>query len=391
MQDDSQELVRHERRVTYGQDGENRIYFQDPDGEITGQRDTLYSLPKNADATRVYFISKTKEYFSVLNEDGGDKGFFRARAKILLEVASPCLIPDKVARPESREFDATQWEKALNKAQYKMALRIIASLEACDTGKDRKLGDIEKDYRDVLGMMIPHIPLTKCIASIVRGIKLERIAETGLNPDPHRTEERETTPQVLTQRLRGPLGLLGSYMPVTAPFYGYPDALQNAPIQIIYNLFVEGQPARSYYTGPVPEAKKQETSRPIQTPIAPCLTVKRLVEKVYEEFGKSITGNDIHQFLKGNLDLIQEQIGVDVYYTLDQGIFYKRLPRGTHKPRPQDQFTREMAFYILEKMGYVTIDPEVKDYVYKVAENDQPGTILFRGEQKTLADLIDAY
>ena len=124
-------------------------------------------------------------------------------------------------------------------------------------------------------------------------------------------------------------------------------------------------------------------------PVAPCLTVQGLVEKVYEEFGKSIKGNDIHQFFKGNLDLIQEQINADIMYV--KGLFYKPLDPRVHTPKPQDQFTREMAFYILEKMGYVTIDENVKKQLYKVDENDDLGTIQFKGQAKTLADLINMH
>lgn len=81
------------------------------------------------------------------------------------------------------------------------------------------------------------------------------------------------------------------------------------------------------------------------------------------------------------MDLIREQNNVDILF--EPGVFYKPLAPNVITPKPQDQFTREMAFYILEKMGYVKINEKTKEQVYKIDE--------VVGKAKTLADLINAY
>jgi len=55
-------------------------------------------------------------------------------------------------------------------------------------------------------------------------------------------------------------------------------------------------------------------------------------------------------------------------------------------------FSKNMAFYLLEKMNYVKIQPHIKDKVYQYDEETYaPGSVFFQGRNRTLEELIDLF
>ena len=335
-----------------------------------------------------------------------DADHFKARVKALFDKASPTEISVDIPRPEEPGHNPVIWNANLENAQFTVGALLVAALEGCDGGRNSKLADLENRYRDVLGTTQPRIKGMKAVASIVMKLKLDRIQESGGNPDTtsdNAFEEKATAPTVLAQRLRGPFGLLKKYNVVVAPFYGLPRHAKNNPVQIIKNMFLPRQPDRPYKTERVVRVKGVNYQPGIvNIPVAPHLTVKSLVEAVYNEFDRSLPHKFIEEFVNGDLRLLKDQnapLGITTVDAAD-GVFIQEVegkgrvrigPAG--KPAAKDEYTREMAFFMLEKMGYVQIDPQVKADVYEFDEDEErPGTTTrVRGVPKTLKDLIDEY
>jgi hypothetical protein len=342
----------------------------------------MWNRPPNNQ--RAVFIHQATERLDALAARGNDNYHFQARVKNLFEKASEFEIPAAVIRPGQPGHNPAQWNQELENAQFTVGTFLVASLEGCDTGKNGKLGNLESRYRDVLGNTNPRIKAMKAIASIVTNLKEERIKEVGRNPNAARYEENVTAPQVLFQRLSGPFGLLKDYVYIVGAGLGLPFEGKNHPEQIIKNMFLPGQPNRPYYS------EGNEAGNRVEVPVAPPLTVRSLVEAVYDEFDKSIPRKFINEeYAKGNLALIKDQMPAIINGA--DGVFIKAAPQhGVITAK--DEFTREMAFFMLEHMGYIEIDPAIKAAVYAYDEvNDRPGTAIVGGHRLSLKELIDRY
>jgi hypothetical protein len=176
---------------------------------------------------------------------------------------------------------------------------------------------------------------------------------------------------------------MGHYEDVVAASLGNPHEPQNSPVQIIRNLFLPGQPHRdgSVY-------HRLYGLRYMQLPISPPLTVKSLVDMVYEEFDKSITWKHLNSLVNGELTLRKDRLIPVLLF--DNGVFVNKSPPG--KSTAKGDFSKNMAFYLLEKMNYVKIQPSIKDKVYQYDEETYaPGSVFFQGRERTLEELIDLF
>ena len=387
--------------------------------------------------SRRYFKHQTKTNFEKILTEERKKYRFMERVKHIFDTVPETCISLEIMNigKESRE-----WQEALEQAQLEIAVRIVPSLDDCDGGMSRKLSQLEFCYRNILNDVKCEVPLIKDVASIIRGIKIDRINETGNHPqyDTNFTnayEEHMTAPDILMQRLRGPLGLLGTYTNPVAPYYGKPSEAKNQPEQIIKNIFLPNQADRPYdiyekgmqydfiqieepiivdghfvelgngtvATEMVEVLREKEVEEVIRqqhvaikgTP----LTVKSLIQQLKAEYehGHTLTSfhDHIDSFIEGDLELLRDRdISVNGGH---KTVFF------TERTLPNDA----LFFHVLKRLGMAQVLPtgglseqdatkqlyacHVKPDENGEDENDIiaiPGTINIRGHDKSLDDLI---
>ncbi|MGV8948671.1 MAG: hypothetical protein ACOH2E_04810, partial [Candidatus Paracaedibacter sp.] len=356
-------------------------------------------------------------FASIINFDHlyNDRDHFKARAYLIYTLLPKALVPQDIARPEEGvdNPDVQQkWEEALTTEQYKIGDQLVMSLANCEAGVNRKLGNLEDKFRDILGSFSPKTSGIKAIASVIKELKLERLNELGRNADSEKRKEYNlNTPHVVKQRLRGPLSLGGDYETCSSAGLGCPFMQQNLPIQVIHNMFLPDQPEHVYYHGMADNENRNNQEDPIfpYLPVKEHLTVRRLVEAVYNEFElqtgyDNVEGRPIKEGRIRNEHIVSlldsdffqlENMGdAGIYMT---GTVFLQERDGNMRSRgPKDLYTREMAFYLLERLGYVEIQENIKKDVYQFDfDEDLPGTtkvgMLRDGKGKTLAELIDEF
>jgi len=356
-------------------------------------------------------------FTSIINFDHlkNDRDHFKARAFLIYNTLPRAIVPPEIVRPVEGVEDLKvqqKWQEALTTAQYKIGDQLIMSLANCEAGVNRKLGNLEDKFKEILGSLEPKTSGIKAIASIIREIKLQRINELGRNTDPKRVEYNLNVPLVAKQRLRGPLSLGGNYESCSSAGLGCPFMQQNLPIQVIHNMFLPNQRDHVYYHGTVANENRNDEDNPILIfpPVKEHLTVKGLAEAVYNEFeaqtgydqeaGRPITEGRIRKIHIDSLlhsDFFQmENIGSAAIHLTGTVFLQDRNGKGMSRG-PRDLYTREMAFYLLERLGYVEINENIKKDVYQFDFAEElPGTtiqagLLHGGKGKTLADLIDEF
>jgi hypothetical protein len=202
-------------------------------------------------------------------------------------------------------------------------------------------------------------------------------------------EENVTAPAVASERLRVAWGLGDEFQKIIGPGQGLGFDPKNSPAQITRNLFVPGQPARQYNIG--------TTAAPVyqQVAVDAPLTVKRLVDAVYDEFDRSISRPEILKFVNGNLNLRKDRLVLADTFD-DNGIFYQRVD--INNVTAKGSFTRNMAFHILEKLNYIEMTPQAKQKLYNIedgynlddGDDFMPGKFTFNGHTRTLDEWIES-
>jgi hypothetical protein len=304
----------------------------------------------------------------------------------------PAMIIDTaIHRPGTDQHNSVLWNTTLKSTRKRMLQHILGAIQDCNTGITQKLRLLEEAYQEILtnDFLRPQISFFEPVARIIRAVKMQRIHELGKNPFPNTYEENITAPHVAMQRMRLPLSLMGNYEDIVGGWLGNPHNRQNSPEQIIRNLFLSGQPNREYTQWAYDYMSN--SYYPLNTfriPVAAHLTVKSLVDMVYEEFDKSITWSHLNSLVNGELMLRKDRL---IPLTLfDNGIFIKTSPPG--KPTAKGDFSKNMAFYLLEKMNYVTIQPHIKNKVFQYDEKMYaPGSVFFQGRNRTLEELIELF
>lgn len=267
----------------------------------------------------------------------------------------------------------------LLQAKQQVTEHIIGALHGCADGKNSKINRIEQHFRPYLGRFRIEMPILQTVAGILRSLIEDHINALEARSDSD--EARTVTPLMARQKLRGPLGLLGQY-----EFIGHPGfAVQrtyNQPTAIIERMFNRHAPAA------VAEYQGDVVNLGPTTPI----TVKRLVDAVYDEFDRSITLQQLNKFTEGFWTLISDE-NIHCAANLEDGVFM-RYRRNHESLSAKTRYLRTMSFFVLEHMGYVRIQPEVKAVVYNWdPRTDRPGTYYdpMRRQHLSLNDLIERY
>lgn len=301
------------------------------------------------------------------------------------------LVSSNISRPGTTQHNPALWNTALKEAKKRILQHILGAIQDCNTGVTQKLRLLEEGYQEILtdDFLRPQIAFFEPVAHLIRKIKIQRIQELGTNPFASAYEENITAPHVAMQRMRLSLSLMGNYEDVVAAWLGKPNDPKNSPEQIIRNLFLAGQPNREYSQWGYDYMNgSYYPLNTVYVPAAPHLTVKSLVDRVYEEFDKSITWKHLNTLVNGELTLRKDRLIPVLLF--DNGVFVNKSPPG--QSTAKGDFSKNMAFYLLEKMNYVKIQPHIKDKVYQYDEETYaPGSVFFQGRNRTLEELIDLF
>ena len=188
---------------------------------------------------------------------------------------------------------------------------------------------------------------------------------------------------VVKERVRLSFGLLGPYDHVTAGVVGKPDKDQNQPSAILSRMFEVGQPDLVF---DVPSGGAHDQKRvPADSP----LTVKSLVNWTYDLFdgdGGIVQDPSLNKMCSVDF-FLRNEVLASCEEDFKGGVFLKPYTESTAL---KDRFKPTVAFLMLEKMGYVKIDKNVRGCVYQCDEDTNlPGTISINGRNYTLEDPIE--
>jgi hypothetical protein len=307
----------------------------------------------------------------------------------------------KIVRPGQDDHDEAEWTAALNAAKMNELMKFINVLGGCDDGIAQKLPHVTGSVSQYFENFRGNYSVFPKIAKIVHDWKMshiERLSETVTGD-----EAPVYTVLHARQRMRLPLSLGGNFEEIHY-MLGLNRAKQaeNSPEQILKNMFVPGQVRVGEGFG---DAKKPDIH-------FEALNVKRLVDMVYAEFGRSIHTQDIEQIKNAKVDLLLDSLPAAAW--VDNGYFSKMPAGGNNAETTADAlFTKGMAFYLLEMMGYIRVNDGVKDAFYPSRKNllNDAGDEIDEGkiyeavdatyrhrlagavadEDFSLAELIDAY